>query len=378
MKVLVTGGAGFIGSHTTDLLVERGHEVLVIDNLDPQVHGPQPAIPKWTAALADRGKIQFVRGDVRDRDVMTRWVREVDAVIHLAAAVGVGQSMYQPHYYIDVNLSGTALLLELLANHNHRVRKLIVASSMSIYGEGAYDCVQCGVITRGVSRTLKQLTARDWEAKCPKCGTGLAPRPTDESKLIESSSIYAISKRVQEEMVLMLGTTYGIPSFALRYFNIYGPRQSLSNPYTGVAAIFLSRILNGNAPLIFEDGNQSRDFIHVRDIARANLACLESTQQGQYALNVGCGHRISVNQIAELLIRKLNATVAPNPVYKFREGDIRHCYSDSGAITRLLGYSPQIDFESGMDDLIDWCRAEQAADHVKQSYDELAARGLIR
>jgi dTDP-L-rhamnose 4-epimerase len=378
MRVLITGGAGFIGSHTADVLIERGHDVALIDNLDPQVHGPGAQVPRWTAAQIEKKKARFFKGDVRDRDFMTRLVADADALIHLAAAVGVGQSMYQPHYYIDVNLSGTALLLEILANEKHRIKKLIVASSMSIYGEGAYSCSRCGEINSGVSRTLEQLKRRDWEPKCPRCATPLTPRPTAETKTIESSSIYAVSKRVQEEMVLMLGKTYDIPSFALRYFNIYGPRQSLSNPYTGVAAIFLSRILNGNQPLIFEDGNQSRDFIHVRDVARVNLVCLESSLEGQYALNVGCGHRISVNQIAEILIRKLNAQVAPNPVYKFREGDIRHCYSDSIAITRLLGYKPEIDFETGLDDLMAWCRAEQAADKVKESYEELAARGLIR
>ncbi|MDD5543261.1 MAG: GDP-mannose 4,6-dehydratase [Acidobacteriia bacterium] len=378
MKVLVTGGAGFIGSHTTDLLVERGYDVTILDNLDPQVHGSNAKVPPWTQALIHQKKIRFLRGDVRDRGLMTPLVDEVDAVIHLAAAVGVGQSMYQPHYYIDVNLSGTALLLDLLANEKHHVQKLIVASSMSIYGEGSYQCARCGKIQAGVSRSLDQLKGRDWEPKCPRCSNSLEAIPTDESKVIESSSIYAISKRVQEEMVLMMGKTYSIPSFALRYFNVYGPRQSLSNPYTGVAAIFLSRILNGNRPMIFEDGNQSRDFIHVRDIARANLACLESKQSGQYALNVGCGHRISVNQIAEILIRKLDPKLSSEVVFKFREGDIRHCYSDPSAIARLLGYKPEMNFESGLDDLIDWCRAEQASDKVGQSYDELAARGLVR
>ncbi len=378
MKVLVTGGAGFVGSHTVDVLVDRGHDVIVIDNLDPQVHGPDARTPAWTAALVEKKKINFIHGDVRDRDVMNRWVAEADAVVHLAAAVGVGQSMYQPHYYVDVNLSGTALLLEVLANAKHHVRKLIVASSMSIYGEGAYRCPKCGSILGSVTRSLKQLTDRDWDPKCPRCQSTLIPQPTDESKTIESTSIYAITKRVQEEMVMMLGKTYGIPSFALRYFNIYGPRQSLSNPYTGVAAIFLSRILNGNAPLIFEDGNQSRDFIHVRDIARANLACVESKKEGQYALNVGFGHRVSVNQIGEILIRKLRSSVREEIVHKFREGDIRHCYSDPSAVAQVLGFKPEIEFESGLDDLIEWCREEQAADKVKQSYEELAARGLIR
>src|SRR5262245_9152928 len=242
--ILVTGGAGFVGSHTVDLLVERGYAVVVVDVLDPQVHGEGARAPAHLATHLEARSIRFERGDVRDRALMERLVGEADAIIHLAAAVGVGQSMYQPHHYADVNVGGTSLLLDLLANRRHRVKKLVVASSMSIYGEGAYECGHCGAVAPN-ERSEAQLAARSWEHACPRCTGPLSPRPTPEAKPLACTSIYAITKKVQEEMALVFGRAYRIPVVALRYFNIYGPRQSLGNPYTGVAAIFLSRLLGG-------------------------------------------------------------------------------------------------------------------------------------
>ncbi|PUA30980.1 MAG: nucleoside-diphosphate sugar epimerase, partial [Candidatus Terraquivivens tikiterensis] len=267
-RVLVTGGAGFIGSHTVDLLLERGYEVIVLDSLVEQVHHGR--FPEYMPE-----GIRFVKGDVRDRELLTGLLRECQAVIHLAAAVGVGQSMYEVENYVDANTRGTSLLLDVLVNEEHDVRKVVVASSMSIYGEGKYFCEECGEPRYPGLRPEEQLAAGVWEHKCHVCGSFLKHLPTDEGKPLMPASIYAMTKRHQEEMVLLIGRTYGIPSVALRYFNVYGPRQSLSNPYTGACAIFVSRILNGKPPFIFEDGGQLRDFVHVKDVARANILALE-------------------------------------------------------------------------------------------------------
>ena len=269
-KVLVTGGAGFIGSHLVDELVAQGNEVKVYDSLEPQVHnGKKPGY------LNDGA--EYVFSDIRDREALIKALEGVEVVYHEAAAVGVGQSMYQVHKYVDVNTLGTALLLDLLVNEEHEVKKLVVASSMSIYGEGKYECGECGIVYPRV-RSDEQLKAREWELRCPECGRAVKPLPTDEEKPLHSTSIYAITKKDQEEMCLTVGRAYGLPTVALRYFNVYGPRQALSNPYTGVCAIFSCRIRNNNPPLIFEDGMQSRDFVSVYDIVAANLLAMKKSK----------------------------------------------------------------------------------------------------
>jgi len=262
MRILVTGGAGFIGSHLVDALVEKGHDVVIYDSLEPQVH-QKNKIPDYLNKRAE-----FVKSDVRDKNKLKEVVRNVDIVCHQAAMVGVGQSMYQIESYMDVNTLGTAKLLDILVNEEHSVKKLVVASSMSVYGEGKYTCEECGVGYPKL-RPKEQLSAKEWEMKCPNCGKEVKAVPTDEDKPLHPTSIYAISKRDQEEMSLVTGRAYGIPTVALRYFNVYGPRQSLSNPYTGVCAIFSSRIKNNSDPIIFEDGWQSRDFTSVYDIVQA-------------------------------------------------------------------------------------------------------------
>lgn len=376
-RVLVTGGAGFIGSHIVDELIARKIAVRILDCLDPQVHGPKRAIPAWTREQARKGKVEFIRADVNNRAAVVRALKGVEVIFHEAAAVGVGQSMYQIEHYSRANMQGTAVLLEALAGAKHRVRKLMVASSMSIYGEGAYRCRACG----GVHPDLRpdvQLQRHEWEMKCPKCGQPADPLPTPESKPCFSTSVYAIGKKVQEEMCMCVGRAYGIPTVALRYFNVFGPRQALSNPYTGVAAIFSSRLMNNSAPIVFEDGLQSRDFIHVRDIARANILAMESEKANFQSINLGTGRPISVLEIARLLADRLGKSIEPKVLNQFRAGDIRHCFGDAAKARTLLGFSPEISFEQGLSELIDWVKTQRPRDSVAKARRELDARGLTR
>ena len=374
-KILVTGAAGFVGSHTVDLLVERGYEITALDSLDPQVHGTS-ATPRNIAKHVESRAVRFIRGDVRDRALVAELVAETGAILHLAAAVGVGQSMYMPHHYADVNIGGTAMIMDVLANRPHQVRRVVVASSMSIYGEGQYSCVQCGPVFP-IDRSAQRLKEHAWEHVCPTCGAAVTATATPESKPLFSTSVYAITKKVQEEMLLVFGKAYDLPVIALRYFNIYGPRQSLNNPYTGVAAIFLSRLLNKSAPTVFEDGRQSRDFIHVRDIARANLLALESDRDGQHVYNVGTGKPTTINDVAETLARGLDMKVAPQIENKFRAGDIRHCFSDSSKIGRELGFRAEMDREEGFRQLIEVSRNEKPSDQFEASLAELRSRNLV-
>jgi dTDP-L-rhamnose 4-epimerase len=371
-RVLVTGGAGFIGSHLVDALLEAGHKVRVFDNLDPQVHGGLRERGQWPEYLA--ADCEKILADVRNKDALQAALDGMDVIYHQAAAVGVGQSMYEIEHYVDANTRGTATLLDVLANGNHQVRKLIVASSMSIYGEGKYRCEEHGQVYPRL-RSPEQLAARDWEMRCPICGAPAAPLPTDENKPLYSTSIYAITKKDQEEMCLTVGWAYGIPTVALRYFNTYGSRQALSNPYTGVAAIFSSRLLNGQPPVIFEDGLQSRDFVHVSDIAQANLLAMERQEMDHQAFNVGTGRALSILRVAELLGQHLDSRQPPEIAQKFRAGDIRHCFAD---VSRLcaLGYQPRVQFEDGINELVNWVRSQTAVDGFEQARRELMVRGL--
>lgn len=379
MKVLVTGGAGFVGSDTVDMLLEGGHEVIVVDNLDPQVHGQADAFPANLAHHATNARLCFLRGDVRDRSTLAAPLAGVEGVIHLAAAVGVGQSMYQPSHYCSVNVEGTAQLLDILANEQTSVRKVVIASSMSIYGEGSYWCEACGAVYP-VCRNAKDLASAQWEVRCPSCGRFVKPIATREDKPLAPASIYAISKKTQEDLVLCFGRAYKLPVVALRYFNIYGPRQSLGNPYTGVVAIFISRLLNKKPPLIFEDGLQSRDFVHVHDIAKANLLALTSSGADFCAVNLGSGTAATVFDILERLSKILGTSVEPRIVGKFRAGDIRHSFADTSQARSLLGWEPAIKLEEGLKELVQWCidsPHEAKRDLVDFSYSELKQRGLV-
>lgn len=297
-------------------------------------------------------------------------------MVHLAAAVGVGQSMYEVHHYCDVNVLGTARMIEALAPRRDSIQKVLVASSMSIYGEGLYSCPDCNQ-ERSEERELEDLRAGLWEPKCPVCGGPLELLPTPESKVLRSSSVYAINKKDQEELSLVSGKAYGIPTVAMRFFNVYGPGQALSNPYTGVAAIFASRLLVDTAPLIFEDGKQSRDFIHVEDIARGCVMALADPSVRDVALNLGTGRSFSVLEMAELLRKELGGP-EPEILGTFRQGDIRHCVADITLARKALGWEPEIRIEQGIVDLLEWVKTQTgSAEGQESAVEELRKHGLV-
>jgi len=368
VRALVTGGAGFIGSHLVDRLLADGFEVRILDSLDSQVHDGRPA---YLAADAE-----LVEGDVRDGDVVARCLEGVDRVVHLAAAVGVGQSMYEIERYTSVNAMGAAVLLERVLEVRDRIEKLVVASSMSIYGEGLYRCPAEDVQVAPPPRDESQLAARQWEVRCPSCGAELAPLPTPETKPLQPTSVYAVGKRDHEELTLAVGRAYGIPATALRFFNVYGPRQALSNPYTGVAAIFSARLLNGRAPVVFEDGRQSRDFVHVGDVSAAVRAALEPGAAAGEAVNVAGGRSVTVAEIATTLARALGASLEPEVRNEYRAGDIRHCFGDPARARDALGWTPVTDFAAGMAELVEWLAGQSAVDRVDEATAALARRGL--
>ena len=374
-RVLITGGAGFVGSHLADALAQAGHDVTLFDNLEPQVHGAGAARPAY---LADEHRL--VRGDIRDPDALMPVVRDTDVIFHLAAMVGVGQSMYQIRRYTDVNAMGMATLLDVLAARRTlgSPRKLVVASSMSIYGEGAYDCAACGRVAPRL-RPVDQLSAGDWEVHCPRCAAELQPLPTDEDKPLYPTSIYAINKRDHEEMALAFGHAYDLPAVALRFFNIYGSRQALTNPYTGVAAIFSGRMLAGETPLIYEDGRQQRDFVHVSDIVQACRLAMADQRADYQVFNVGTGRPISVLEVGQLLATELGWTRGFEITQKFRAGDIRHCFADISRIRAAIGYEPRYRFEDGVRELVAWVAAQQGVTGSSAEADQqLAAHGLVR
>ena len=369
MRILVTGGAGFIGSHVVDLLLEQGHEVRVYDKLVEQVHGgrgPQ-FVPKG---------VEFIEADVSDRQALSRAVDGVEQIVHLAAEVGVGQSMYQVSRYVDANTGGTGVLLDILANDPHTVTKLVVASSMSIYGEGLYRCDEHGEQAPRL-RPEKSLRNHEWELNCAQCGRPIGPIPTRETKPLFPTSVYAISKMDQELLSLSVGAAYGIGVTALRYFNAYGPRQALSNPYTGVAAIFSGRLLNQQAPLVNEDGCQLRDFIHVSDVARATVLALTAPKADGQAVNVGVGDPISISEVGAVLANELGLPIEPQVTGKYRVGDIRHCWADPTSAKELLGFEPEYRFrERGVKELIEWVGSQTAEDNMSLALEELKKRGL--
>ena len=366
--VLITGGAGFIGSHLADALLQRGDRVRVLDNLDAQVHGEERRRPDYLDP-----EVELIQGDVRDRDAVERALDGIDTVYHLAARVGVGQSMYEVEGYTDVNNRGTAVLLEALIKRP--VERLVVASSMSIYGEGLYRAAD-GSVVPGHERTLDQLKNREWELT-DGGGHALTPVPTPETKQPALASVYALSKYDQERLCLLIGRAYNIPTVALRFFNVYGTRQALSNPYTGVLAIFASRLLNGNAPLVNEDGHQRRDFISVLDVAQAlMLAADKAPDVAGQVFNVGSGRNYTVLEIARRLADTLGKSIDAEVTGKYRVGDIRHCFSDITLARDLLGFEPKVDFEDGLVQLAQWLEGQIAVDRVQQAANELVARGL--
>jgi len=366
-RVLVTGGAGFIGSHVASALLARGDEVRVLDSLHPQVH-ETGGRPDYLAVDAE-----LVVGDVRDPDCVRRSLQGVDEVVHLTARVGVGQSMYEISEYTSVNAVGTGVLLEALLDHP--VARLVVASSMSVYGEGLYVDVD-GSPCATAERTRAQLEAGAWEPTGPD-GQALTPVATPETKPVSLASVYALNKFDQERLCLLFGAAYDVPTVALRFFNVYGPDQALSNPYTGVLAIFASRLLNGRSPRIFEDGEQRRDFVSVHDVARACTLALEADAAAGEVVNVGSGESVSVNEIARRLARILGVEdLEPEVTGEYRVGDIRHCFADVTKAAALLGFVPEVAMDEGMAELAAWLEGQVAVDRVDAATAELRARGL--
>lgn len=368
-QILITGGAGFVGSHLADGLLQAGHQVRILDDLTPQVH-PAGA-PDYLSK-----DVELMIGDVRDPNRLKEALAGVDVIYHFAATVGVGQSMYEIARYMSVNTQGTAELLQAILDSKKTPEKIVVASSMSIYGEGRYVCSSCGKQAAPPVRSTEQLKAGRWNLYCDVCEGVLRPIPTEEAKPSEINSIYALSKRDQEEICLIYGRTYGLPVTALRFFNIYGTRQALSNPYTGVAAIFASRMLNQQAPLVFEDGEQMRDFVSVHDIVRANILAMERPESNGEVINIGCGKPISIRKVAEILARSLGRDVEPVITQKYRAGDIRHCYADLSKARRLLGYEPRVSYEEGFRELAEWLSEQRAEDKAETMLQELSAYGL--
>lgn len=364
--VLITGGAGFIGSHLTDELLAAGYRVRILDSLHPQIHGESRQPPAYLDA---RAELQV--GDVRDPDAVARALEGVSAVFHLAARVGVGQSMYEVESYVDSNVRGTAVVLEQAQQAS--VGQVIVASSMSVYGEGLYRAPDGQTVT--AERTADQLRAGQWEVTGPT-GEPLEPLATPESKQPTLASIYALTKMDQERMSLLYGDAYGIPVTAMRFFNVYGERQALSNPYTGVLAIFGSRLLNGNAPVLFEDGRQRRDFVHVRDVARACRLALETPDAAGRCFNIGSGSSIPIAELAGTVARAMGSDLEPQITGQYRTGDIRHCFADIGAAREALGFEPTIDLEQGLEAFTAWLAEQQAVDRVDEAHNELIARRL--
>jgi dTDP-L-rhamnose 4-epimerase len=367
-RVLITGGAGFIGSHLADALLHRGHAVRALDNLAPQVHGPERARPAYL-----HRDVELMVGDVRDRAAVERAIDRVDAVYHFASAVGVGQSMYEIEHYTSVNNLGTAVLMEALVKKP--VRRLVVASSMSIYGEGLYRDAHARPV-EGAARGWEQLTRGEWSPRGPE-GEPLEPLPTPEWKRPCLESVYALSKYDQERMCLMLGRAYGIPTCALRFFNVYGPRQALSNPYTGVMAIFASRLLNDRRPLIFEDGEQRRSFVSVKDVVQACMRALEVDAAAGREFNISGDQVHTVRELADGIAAALGKRhLTPEVTGKYRVGDVRHCFADIRAARTSLDYTPQVRFADGVAELVEWLRGQVAHDRVQEMQRNLAQRGL--
>lgn len=365
-KVLITGGAGFIGGHLAEELLQHGYDVRILDALDAQVH-EQQEFPAWLT-----GACELIRGDVRDGEAVRQALQGVEGVVHLAAKVGVGQSMYQLHDYVDVNTLGTAALLEAI--ESRPVERLVVASSMSVYGEGAYS--NGNGLRHPAQRDPEQLGRHEWELKAAD-GEPLTAVPTPEQLIPQPTSPYALTKYDQELLCLMRGAAYRIPTVALRLFNVYGPRQALSNPYTGVMAIFACRLLNGNPPMIYEDGRQKRDFVNVRDVARAFRLALERREVENCAINIGSGSAVTIEQVARVLGDVLGRDdIEPRIEGKYRFGDVRHCFADISRAVEMLGYRPRVSFEAGVEELSEWLGRQQAVDRAPLAAEELSRRGL--
>ena len=374
-KILVTGGAGFIGSHLVDKLIEeKNHNVTVFDILEEQVHGITNNPPDYL-----NKKANFIQGSVTDYKKFEELIKENEVIYHLAAMVGVGQSMYQIKKYVQHNVLGTANLLDIIANSEHNVKRIVISSSNTIYGEGKSKCNNCGIIFPKL-RAIEQLNKKIWDVCCPKCGLKTEPLLTDESTPLDSGSIYALSKQAQEQMGLLIGETYGINITILRFFLVYGPRQALSNPYTGVCAIFSSRLFNNKPPIVFEDGLQSRDFVNIKDVCQALILAIEKDSAKGEIFNVASGIPITIKEVAEIITDKINPKLKPIYNQQYRIGDIRHCLADISKIRNKLGYKPTVNFQEGIGEVIDWIKPQvsKIKDFSQKAINELKEKGLLK
>lgn len=373
MNILITGGAGFIGSNLSVALVARGHVVTVLDNLSPQIHGGD------SISLTSIDKeVRFILGDVRNKDNLLTALNGQDVVVHFAAETGTGQSMYQIEHYVDVNVRGTAQLLDILANHSHGISRIVLASSRSIYGEGRYNCPNHAIVYPQ-ARFLNDMEKGDFNVKCPYCKANVEPLATTEDSQIHPTSVYGITKYNQEQMMLNIGTALGIPTISLRYQNVYGPGQSLINPYTGILSIFSTRIQNGNEIIVFEDGKESRDFVYIDDVVAATVASIEHADSGQHAINIGSGVRTSVLDVANSLVSAYGVKVPIRVTGAFRMGDIRDNFADITKAGSLLKYVPKVDLATGILRFVNWVKSQSLnPDAYEKSISEMRARGFLK
>ena len=373
-NILITGGAGFIGSRLCEKLYDKGYNITILDNLSPQIHG----LSKSSLLKKVEGKCFFIKGDVRNKADWKKAIKGQEIIIHLAAETGTGQSMYELEKYNDVNIMGTAHMLEILANTQHNIQKMVIASSRAIYGEGKYLCTTHGDIFPKQRKELDMYNG-EFNLKCNICNTELNLVATDEKSKIHPSSIYGINKQQQEQMVMLMGATLGIPAVGLRYQNVYGPGQSLSNPYTGILSIFSTRILNGNDLDIYEDGLESRDFVFIDDVVDATILGIEKNEANGEVFNVGSGVSITVKEIADSLKRFYNSNINISISGKFRLGDIRHNYADITKSKNLLGFSPKYNFQKGISEFVTWVKTQEIKeDEYDKSVKELKSKGLIK
>ena len=375
-NVLITGGAGFIGSNLALKLISKGYAVTVLDNLSPQIHGdnPEETSPLY---LSIKDKVKFIHGTVTNKEDWEQALKDQDAIVHYAAETGTGQSMYEVEKYVDVNINGTALMLNLLVNGTYNIKKVVVASSRSIYGEGKYISKELGAVYP-TQRTAEFMDGKDFEVKYPG-SSALTLVGTDEESKIHPSSVYGITKQNQEQMVLTVCPTIGIAGVAFRYQNVYGPGQSLKNPYTGILSIFSTQIKNSNDINIFEDGKESRDFVYIDDVVDATILGLEKDEANNQVFNVGTGVAVDVLTVANELVKNYGVNVSINVSGNYRLGDIRHNYADLTKINKLLGFTPKVAFETGLKRFAEWVNTQEVQeDKYQKSIDEMKAKGLYK
>jgi len=376
-SVLITGGAGFIGSRIALRLIEKGYKVTVLDNLLEQIHGPDPdkTSPLYCSI---KHKVRFIKGDICNKGLLEHVLDDVGYVIHLAAETGTGQSMYEIKRYIDVNIGGTALLLDILANTKNHVKRVVVAESRAIYGEGKYHCRKCGVVYP-TERKDEDMAKGDFECHCPKCGGKVELVATTEDSAIHPSSIYGIGKQVQGQLVRLICNSIGIESVAFRYQNVYGPGQSLVNPYTGILSIFSNRIKSHKGINIFEDGKESRDFVYIDDVVDSTIAGMEVPEANGHVFNVGTGIATNVLTVAQTLCKHYGIEVPLTVSGNYRLGDIRHNYADITLARQILGFEPKWTFDAGIKQFVDWVNHQDLQiDYYEASLEEMKQKGLFK